>query len=130
MNRRVRAGVTLAIVIALGLALQLIRNQPWTDPAGTILYVAAIACLGAVIIPGRPVLVTGISVGWALVVEGWQATGMPAALVSTMPPLRVVTGTTFAWWDLVWTGVAAPLAWAVLQLVSPAEPDKDAALQQ
>lgn len=120
VTTRIRAMALLCIVVGCGLALQSIRGLGWTDAAGTVLYVAAIAAgllvCRPTMAPGRPTGLALIAGLIAFLVECWQVTGMPADLVARVPWARLVTGTTFSWGDVVWIAAAVPVVRTLLQL--------------
>jgi hypothetical protein len=92
----------LALVIALGV---LSRRHPiglsWYDKSlGDALYAAAAYLTLALLRPCWPaVRVAGIALGFCVVVELFQLTGLPARFAS-VPPVRWLLGTQFAWEDI------------------------------
>lgn len=108
MSRHQTAAV-LALVVAAGLAVQLVRDQPWADPAGSVLYAVAVGCALRLVWPGPlapgPGRVSGAAFATCVLVELLQLTGLPAHL----PQLRPLLGSGFAAHDLLWYAVGALL---------------------
>lgn len=102
---RLLAALNLGAVIAAGLAVQLVRDQPWADAAGSVLYALAACCAGALVWRGPPVAVAGAAFVACTLVELAQLTGIPARL----PGLSLLLGSTFAPADILWYAVGSAL---------------------
>lgn len=98
---RLLAALSLGAVIAAGLAIQLVRDQPWADAAGSVLYALAACCAGALVWRGPPVAIAGAAFVACTLVEIAQLTGIPARL----PGLSLLLGSTFAPADILWYAV-------------------------
>ncbi|MET4156716.1 DUF2809 domain-containing protein [Agromyces sp. PvR057] len=115
---RLILAATAAVVLLAGLCLQLLDRTVAIDLAGSALY----ACLvGLVVAIARPRLagwlVAVIAFAASAAIELLQLTGVPAAVVAAMPPLRLVFGSSFDPLDLVGYAIGAVLLFAMLSAV-------------
>lgn len=97
-------------VVTLGLA---VRGLPGSagDLAGGVLYAVLVTLLVALVAPrARPVTLGVVALAVCVAVELAQLTGVPAAVVDVVPPLRYVLGTTFHAPDLAAYAVGAAAA--------------------
>lgn len=120
--RRLPALALLAVVVAIGLALQGSRHLAWTDAAGSVLYAMAAVFSLRLVWPGRrgprPLVVAGVALVLCVLVELAQLAGLPARV----PGLRLVLGTTFAPADLLWYAVGALGGAGAMVLVGRSRP--------
>lgn len=119
--RRIRllgvAGVLACL--ALGLGLQLLDRSPVIDLLGSMLYVMLVGLLVLLVRPSLPGLViAGIVLGIATVVELLQLTPVSAAVVVAFPPARLVLGSSFDPLDLVAYLAGALLLIPLLRVIS------------
>jgi hypothetical protein len=102
-----RVFAALAATVALSL---LSRLWPVGWPVdhrsrGDVLYAAADYLALALALPRRrPALVAALALALCLVVESFQATGIPARYAH-LGPVRWLLGTTFSWHDVACYGV-------------------------
>ncbi|MGB3730793.1 DUF2809 domain-containing protein [Microbacterium sp.] len=118
--RRLIIALVAGVTVAAGLAVHLIApGGAINDAVGDVLYAVLIALLVLFIAPRARWRVTGaIALGWCFGVEFLQLTSLPAQWAASVPPLRLVLGSGFSAWDLLWyavgvafaVGVDAPLA--------------------
>ncbi|GAA1516434.1 DUF2809 domain-containing protein [Agromyces terreus] len=97
-------------MLLAGLALQLPDRTVAIDLAGSALYASLVGLIVAIASPrlsGPAVALIGFGVSTA--VELLQLTGIPAALLAAVPPLRLVFGSSFDALDLVGYAVGAVL---------------------
>jgi hypothetical protein len=112
--RRLRLAVAAVAVVALGLAVRFGLGGVLGDLAGGVLYTVLVYLLVAVIAPGlRASRVAAIAFAWSALMELLQLIGVAAVLVSWWSPLRLVTGVSFVWTDLVAYAAGAASAGAV-----------------
>lgn len=103
----------LAVVVALGLLVQLWRGPAWSDALGTVLYAAAVYLVLTILRPqARPVVLGLVTFAICCVVELAQLTGLPAQV----PALRLLLGSAFSWADLPWYAVGAALTACAAQI--------------
>ncbi|MFF2277787.1 DUF2809 domain-containing protein [Agromyces sp. NPDC058126] len=103
-DRRTRLAfaATAAVVLLVGLGLQLFDRTVVIDLAGSALYACLVGLVIAIVRPSLPawaVAVAGFGVSAA--VELLQLTGLPSRIVDAVPPLRLVFGSSFDPLDLV-----------------------------
>ena len=111
---RGRLAFAAAVVVLGGLRVSRFDGVA-ADVAGGLLYAVLVVLLLAFVRPSaRPSRVAAVGLGICVLVELAQLTGVPAALVAVVPPLRFVLGTTFWAWDLVAYAAGAALAALVL----------------
>jgi|GEM_PF-1854851 len=116
--RRGLAASVLAVVVGLGLGVQLVRHRPGADQFGTVTYVVAIGLLIMLLLPRlRPWLVAVLAAAAAVGIEFAQLTGVPAALSQAVPPLRLVLGSSFSAADVAWSVVGGVATWGVARLL-------------
>lgn len=114
MRRRQHLVLALVGVIAAGLALQLLRELPLVDAAGTVLYAAAVHLVVCMVAPGmRAVTVAGIALAICVAVELLQLTPLPSALATAFRPAALLLGTTFAWPDLLAYAAGVGVLWGI-----------------
>ncbi|WP_187292829.1 DUF2809 domain-containing protein [Beutenbergia cavernae] len=93
---RRRAALVLAGAVVVGLAIQLVRDLPGSDVAGTLAYGVAAVGLAGVLWPRRGALLPGVvGTGAATAVELAQLTGIPAALAAHVPAVSLLLGRSF-----------------------------------
>lgn len=109
MQRRIAAGVLLAIVIGAGLIVHgVLPESAFTDIAGDALYVAAAYLALVLVFPRLPPWVTGgIVLVWCVGVELLQLTNVPHQIVAVFPPAVLLLGSTFDARDLLVYAIAA-----------------------
>lgn len=102
MRRRVGLILAAVVTVALGLGIRTFVDAAWAGPAGDVLYSVMVYLAVAVLIPGRPRWVpVVVAFGLCAGIELFQATGVPAELAQSWPPIRLVLGTTFVPFDLL-----------------------------
>ena len=102
--RRIRllAVVAALLCLALGLGLQLLDRSSVIDLLGSVLYVMLVGLLVVLVRPSLPALViAAIALGISTMVELLQLTPIPAVIVESFPPARLVLGSAFDPLDLV-----------------------------
>lgn len=105
----------LGVAVVIGLAVQPLRAQAWTDPVGTVAYAAAAVGLVGVLLPRRGALLPGaIGTGLACAVELSQLTGIPARLADQVPAVALLLGSRFAAADIGWLVIGGAIATAAL----------------
>lgn len=117
-GRRLALATAGAVTVALGLGIRAFVDAAWAGPAGDMLYAALVSLVIAFLLLRRPrwqVGVAALVVCWAI--ELFQATGVPADLAATWPPIRLLLGTTFVPVDLVSYAVGVGCAVTVDGLV-------------
>lgn len=105
---RLILAATAAVVLLAGLCLQLLDRTVAVDLAGSALYAMLVGLLVAIAWPrlaGWIVALAAFAISAA--VELLQLTGIPAAIVSAVPPLRLVFGSSFDPLDLVGYAIGA-----------------------
>ncbi|UJP11578.1 DUF2809 domain-containing protein [Microbacterium sp. KUDC0406] len=119
-RRPVLALIALATVAA-GLAVHLLAPAgPVSDAAGDILYAALIVLLVAFVAPrARWWAVAAVALGWCFGVELLQLTPLPGQWGATVPALRLVFGTGFSPWDLLWYAVGVTLVVGIRKRLQP-----------
>jgi hypothetical protein len=111
---RLRCAVAAVVVLLAGLGLQLLDRSVAIDLAGSALYACLVGLLVAIAWPRLSTpLVAVIGFAVSAAVELLQLTGIPALVVSALPPLRLVFGSAFDPLDLVGYAVGAVLLFAV-----------------
>ncbi|GAA1782830.1 DUF2809 domain-containing protein [Agromyces lapidis] len=93
---RLAFAATAAVVLLVGLVLQLQGRTVAIDLAGSALYACLVGLVIAVVRPSSPawaIAVAGFGVSAA--VELLQLTGVASRLVDAVPPLRLVFGSSF-----------------------------------
>jgi hypothetical protein len=99
------------LVIALGLGVHAADLASIGDFTADALYAVLIFLVVAFVIPRAASLtVAGIALAFCVAIELLQLTGVPSALAQTLPPARLVLGTTFAPVDLIAYAVGTGLA--------------------
>lgn len=120
MRRRSLLLLALAGVVVAGLALQLVRELPFADLAGTVLYAAAVHLVVCLVAPGvRAATVAGVALAVCVAIELLQLTPLPSALAAAFRPAALLLGTTFAWPDLLAYAVGVGIAYAIDQARPP-----------
>ncbi|NQX28165.1 DUF2809 domain-containing protein [Microbacteriaceae bacterium VKM Ac-2854] len=117
-----RLGLALAAVVVLGLGLLLRFGLGGVlgDLAGGVLYTVLVYLLVAFVAPRLPSRrVAAIAFAWSALMELLQLFGVAAVLVSWWSPLRLITGVTFVWTDLIAYAAGACAAWVVDTVVRP-----------
>lgn len=114
MRRRSLLLLALVGVVAAGLALQMLRELPLADPAGTVLYAAAVYLAVCLVAPALlAATVAGIALAFCVAIELLQLTPVPGAFAAAFRPAALLLGTTFAWPDLLGYGVGVGLVWVI-----------------
>jgi hypothetical protein len=109
-RRRAVLAVSLGVVIATGLALQLVRDLPGSDVAGTAAYAVAAVLAVALLRPGWSAsAVAAVGTGTVCAVEVAQLTPVPGTISETLPAARLLLGADFDPVDLVVLIVAGGL---------------------
>lgn len=108
--------IALATVTA-GLCVHRFAPESFAaDAAGDVLYALLIAVLLAIVAPRAPwSILCGVAFIWCIGVELLQITSLPGRLGEAFPPFRVVLGTTFSAWDLLWYAVGVAIAAGTLR---------------
>lgn len=92
--------LTLA-VIALGLLSRQVLSGLPAKYLGVALYAVMMVCIVKLV---RPSLAASFACAAALAIclaiEALQATPLPARLNAQLPPLRLILGEVFSWWDI------------------------------
>ena len=97
-------------LVALGLLVSRL-DHPLADPVGDALYAAFVYALLVVVAPrARAGIVAAAAFGLCALIELAQLTGIPAAIVDSVPVARYALGTTFAALDLVAYALGAAIA--------------------
>lgn len=111
MRRLVLALIAVATA-ATGLAVHLLAPAgAVSDAVGDILYAVLIVLLAAFLAPRAPWWATGAAaLAWCFGVELLQLSPLPAQWGASFPPLRLVFGTGFSAWDLLWYTLGVALA--------------------
>ncbi|MEV7974267.1 DUF2809 domain-containing protein [Cellulomonas sp. NPDC089187] len=120
---RTRAAFAAALVVVVGLAVTRGGSGPWADAIGDGLYAAMAVLLVRVLAPRsswRWQLAIGL--GWCVLVELAQLTGVPGTIVDAVPLARLVLGTTFVATDLVAYTVGALVCAGVIVASSRLRP--------
>lgn len=125
MRRLIIALFAVATVTA-GLAVHVLAPAGVVgDAVGDALYAVLVVLLVLFIVPrARWWATAAIALGWCFGVEFLQLTSLPAQWAAVAPPLRLVLGTGFSAWDLLWyaTGVVFALgidAWLARRRGTP-----------
>lgn len=101
-RRRLLLATAAIPVVALGLALHYLASGPAGDLATDALYAVLVyLVLGILIIRARPMLLGLGAFALCAAIEFSQLSGIPATLSESVPPLRLLLGTTFAPLDLL-----------------------------
>ncbi|MGI9824225.1 DUF2809 domain-containing protein [Agromyces sp. Marseille-Q5079] len=111
---RSRCAIAAVVVLLAGLGLQLLDRTVAIDLAGSALYACLVGLLVAIAWPrlsGAIVATAAFAVSAGI--ELLQLTGVPAAIVSAVPPLRLVFGSSFDPLDLVGYAIGAVLLFFV-----------------
>lgn len=109
--RRLRLALAAVLVCALGLVVRFGVGGVLGDLAGGVLYTVLVYLLVAFIAPQlRPAPVAAIAFGWSALMELLQLVGIAAVLVGWWSPLRLITGVTFVWTDVLAYAAGALLA--------------------
>lgn len=111
---RPQSALCLVVVVGAGLAVQLVRDLTWADPAGSVLYAMAACFAVALLRQGRPVTATGAAFVACTMVELAQLTGIPARL----PGLSLLLGSTFAAADILWYAVGCVVGASVMAIAA------------
>ncbi|MEV6472233.1 DUF2809 domain-containing protein [Streptomyces sp. NPDC051657] len=113
--RAVAAGAAV-VTVAAGLAVRAGADGAFAKYAGSALYTVLLCTLVAFCAPrARPAVVAWAALGLSWAVEFAQLTGVPAQWSAHSTAARLVLGSTFNAPDLLWYGVGAACAWAVLR---------------
>lgn len=118
-DRRTRLALaaTAAVVLLVGLGLQLFDRTVAIDLAGSALYACLVGLVIVIVwprLPGWAVAVAGFGVATA--VEALQLSGLPSRIVEAVPPLRFVLGSSFDPLDLVGYAFGALLLFELVAL--------------
>ncbi|MFF2389173.1 DUF2809 domain-containing protein [Agromyces sp. NPDC058104] len=117
---RLNFAATAAVVLLVGLGLQLLDRTVVVDLAGSALYACLAGLVVAIVRPGLPAwVVAAAGFGIAAAVELLQLTGIPSRLVEAVPPLRLVFGSSFDPLDLVGYALGALLLIGIVPLAAP-----------
>jgi uncharacterized protein DUF2809 len=112
--RRALLCIAGLMTVVLGLSIRTLNDAAWTDPAGDGLYAVLVYVLVAILIPSKSkALIAAAAVTVCVMIELLQLTGLPAELGKSLPPLRLVLGTTFGTADLLAYACGAGVAYAV-----------------
>lgn len=116
MHRLIIALLAVATVAA-GLAVHLLAPAGMvSDALGDALYAVLIVLVVLFVAPrAQRWLAATIALGWCFGVELLQLTPLPAQWSASAPALRLILGTGFSAWDLLWyaAGVAVAISVAV-----------------
>ncbi|MFC0672996.1 ribosomal maturation YjgA family protein [Brachybacterium hainanense] len=109
--RRLVLALLAVVTVAAGLAVHRLAPEGFAgDAAGDVLYAALIVLLLALLAPHAPWWATAAgALAWCGGVELLQLTALPARWGAAFPPFRLVLGTTFSPWDLLWYVLGAAL---------------------
>lgn len=113
---RVVSASCLAVVVLVGLSVQLVRQLAWADAAGSVLYAMAACFAISLVWRGRPLAVAGTAFVACVLVELAQLTGLPAR----MPALRLLLGSGFDLRDIGWYAVGSLLGAGLMLLAHTA----------
>jgi len=110
--RRLVLLLVAAAIVAAGLAVHLLAPKDAVgDAIGDVLYAVLVVLLVAFAAPWAAWWGTGaVALAWCVGVELLQLTSLPASLGAAFEPLKLVLGTTFAPWDLLWYALGVVLA--------------------
>ncbi|REJ07684.1 DUF2809 domain-containing protein [Microbacterium bovistercoris] len=110
-RRRLLLALAAVATVAAGLAVHFLAPAgPVSDAVGDVLYAALIALLVAFVAPcARWRVTAAVALGWCVGVELLQLTPLPSQWAASFPPLRLVFGTGFSLWDLLWYAVGVAL---------------------
>ncbi|WP_210509162.1 DUF2809 domain-containing protein [Naasia sp. SYSU D00057] len=98
---RVRIVAAAVLVIAAGLLVHSTVPGLPGDVTADALYALLAYLVAAFLLPRGPALVlAALALALCCLIEVWQLTGTPAALVDVFPPARLLVGTTFSALDL------------------------------
>ncbi|WP_165962891.1 DUF2809 domain-containing protein [Occultella glacieicola] len=112
--------LALAAVVVVGLALQLVRDVPGSDLAGTAAYAVAAVLLVALIRPRWWAAMAGaVGTGAACAVELAQLTPGPGMISAALPPARLLLGANFDVVDLVTLAAAGAVTGLLLARSTP-----------
>ena len=119
VRRRLLALVAAGVVLAAGLLIRALGDGATAQHAGTVLYASLIYAGVFVVCPATSPLRAGlVAVAFCWLVEGFQLTGVPAALSERSLLARLVLGASFDWADVAWYPVGVvPLVLAHLMVV-------------
>ena len=111
---RLILSATAAVVLLAGLGLQLLDRTVAIDLAGSALYAMLVGLLVAIAWPRLAGWIVALAAfGVSAAVELLQLTGIPASIVSAVPPLRLVFGSSFDPLDLVGYAIGVVLLFFV-----------------
>lgn len=122
-DRRTRLAfaATAAVVLLVGLGLQLQGRTVAIDLAGSALYACLVGLVIAIMRPGLPAWIIAASAfGVSATIELLQLTGLPSRVVDAVPPLRLVFGSSFDPLDLVGYAFGAVVLLGIVPLVRSA----------
>nr|WP_269449890.1 DUF2809 domain-containing protein [Auraticoccus cholistanensis] len=86
--------------------------------AGGVLYACAWVLLVALLVPAaRPATCAVAAATVGVLLELLQLTGVPARLSEQVPALRLLLGSTFSGWDLLWCLLGSVLGGLLLALL-------------
>ncbi len=107
---RLVAALVAVGLVGLGIAVSRV-DATFADPLGDAVYAAFVYALVVVAAPrARPRTVAAVALGFCVLVELAQLTGIPARIVDAVPVARYALGTTFAAVDLLAYAVGVALA--------------------
>jgi len=123
MRRIVLALVAVATAVA-GLAVHALAPLTFGgDFSADALYAVLIYLLVALLAPRWPSWVPAlVAAAWCVGVEALQLTGLPEQWGLAWPPLMLVFGTVFSWWDLLAYAVGIAAACAADSLIRMTRP--------
>ncbi|MFE6964498.1 DUF2809 domain-containing protein [Agromyces sp. NPDC057679] len=119
-DRRTRLAyaATAAVVLLVGLGLQMFARTVAIDLAGSALYACLVGLVIATVRPSLPAWVVAVAgFGVSAAVELLQLTGLPSRIVDAVPPLRLVFGSSFDPLDLAGYALGALLLLGLVPLV-------------
>lgn len=126
-RRRLIAFAALIVVVGAGLFVaKVLPSSTSTDIAGDALYsVAVYTGLVGLLPRARRLILAIAAIGWCVLVELLQLTGLPVALAERIPSIALVLGTGFDARDLVVYASAVLVAVSVDAAVRSRVPRRD-----
>ncbi len=125
---RLRLALALGLTIALGLLSRRVRLgwSLWDKSLGDVLYAVAAYLALALVWPAWPRRrLAALALAGCLLVETFQATGIPASYADSLV-VRYLVGTTFSWHDVLCYVVGVALAFTASPRPAPAPPPPSA----